>query len=225
MALGAAAGGLAGWLGCDRPGTAGGLGAPGRAAARAAGALLGFVLLLNLDLLLARHHLPGAPAGEYAVAAVFAKVAFWLPQGIGVVLLPRLAHAASRRRTVRAAVAVVAGVGAVLALVTAVLGGRALALVGGPAYGGALGPATWLFAVLGTLLAVAQLLLYSGIAAADRVAVVAVWAAAAAEVTAVELLAATGHLGLLALAATATATSAVLVVSGLLRLRARSPAG
>ena len=96
MALGSSLGVLAGWLGADRPGVARGIGAPGRSALRASGALLGFVLLLNLDVLLARHHLPGAQAGEYAVAAVFAKVAFWLPQGVGVVLLPRLADAGSR---------------------------------------------------------------------------------------------------------------------------------
>ena len=64
---------------------------------RASGPLLGFVLLLNLDVLLARHHLTAAQAGEYAVAAIFAKVAFWLPQGVGVVLLPRLADAGHRR--------------------------------------------------------------------------------------------------------------------------------
>jgi len=223
MALGAAGAALVGWLGCGRPGTAGGLGATGRAAARAAGALLGFVLLLNLDLLLARHHLSGALAGEYAVAAVVAKITFWLPQGVGVVLLPRLAHAASRRRMVQGAVAVVAGVGGALTLLTAVLGRHTLALVGGSAYGATLGGVTWLFAVLGTLLAAAQLLLYSGIAAADRHAVVGVWAAAVVECVVVESLAATGRLSALALAATAVATAAVLVAAGL--LRHRSPGG
>jgi hypothetical protein len=153
---------------------------------------------------------------------VYAKIAFWLPQGIGVVLLPRLAHAASRRRNVLAAVGVVAAVGGVLALLTAGLGRHALALVGGSAYGTGLGSVTWLFAVLGTLLAAAQLLLYSGIAAADRAAVVAVWAAAAGEVAVVELLAATGALGPLSLVGTATAAATVLVISGLVRHRNRA---
>ena len=198
MALGATAGALLGWTLCGRPGLARGLAAPARAALRASGALLGFVLLLNLDLLLARHHLPGPLAGEYAVAAVFAKVAFWLPQGIGVVLLPRLADPAHRRRRLTRALGVVAASGGLLTLATAALGPHALPLVGGSAYGDALGSASWLFAALGTLLALAQLLLYSGIAAADRAAVLLVWTAAGAEVAVVAALAATGHLTVLA---------------------------
>jgi hypothetical protein len=218
MALGATLGVLAGWLGADRPGVARGIGAPGRSALRASGALLGFVLLLNLDVLLARHHLPGALAGEYAVAAVFAKVAFWLPQGVGVVLLPRLADAGSRSRAVGRAIGVVTVLGAGLTLLAAALGGRALSLVGGSAYGSELGGAVWLFAALGTLLAVAQLLLYSGIAAADRRSVLAVWTAAVAECVAVEVLAATGRLSMLSIAATAAVTAGVLVTTGLRRL-------
>ncbi|HEY0402758.1 MAG TPA: hypothetical protein VGD09_12130 [Blastococcus sp.] len=218
MALGATLGVLAGWLGADRPGVARDIGAPGRSALRASGALLGFVLLLNLDVLLARHHLPGALAGEYAVAAVFAKVAFWLPQGVGVVLLPRLADAGSRSRAVGRAIGVVTVLGAGLTLLAAALGGRALSLVGGSAYGSELGGAVWLFAALGTLLAVAQLLLYSGIAAADRRSVLAVWTAAVAECVAVEVLAATGRLSMLSIAATAAVTAGVLVTTGLRRL-------
>jgi O-antigen/teichoic acid export membrane protein len=218
MALGATLGVLAGWLGADRPGVARGIGAPGRSALRASGALLGFVLLLNLDVLLARHHLPGALAGEYAVAAVFAKVAFWLPQGVGVVLLPRLADAGSRSRAVGRAIGVVTVLGAGLTLLAAALGGRALSLVGGSAYGSELGGAVWLFAALGTLLAVAQLLLYSGIAAADRRSVLAVWTAAVAQCVAVEVLAATGRLSMLSIAATAAVTAGVLVTTGLRRL-------
>ena len=218
MALGATLGVLAGWLGADRPGVARGIGAPGRSALRASGALLGFVLLLNLDVLLARHHLPGALAGEYAVAAVFAKVAFWLPQGVGVVLLPRLADAGSRSRAVGRAIGVVTVLGAGLTLLAAALGGRALSLVGGSAYGSELGGAVWLFAALGTLLAVAQLLLYSGIAAADRRSVLAVWTATVAECVAVEVLAATGRLSMLSIAATAAVTAGVLVTTGLRRL-------
>lgn len=224
MALGALVGAALGWAGCGRPGLGAGVAGPARSAIRAAGALLGFVVLLNLDVLLARHHLPGDAAGEYAVAAVFAKVAFWLPQGVGVVLLPRLADAGSRPRAVGRAVLVVAGLGAVLTLVAVLLGGRALSLVGGAAYGAGLGGAVWLFAVLGTLLAAAQLLLYSGIAAADRVSVLAVWSAAVTECLVVEVLAASGRLSMLSLAATATVTALLLVATGLVRLRDRDGA-
>lgn len=218
MTLGAAAGALTGWLACGRTGVARGLRQPMAAALRASGALLGFVVLLNLDLLLARHHLPAAVAGQYAVASIVTKVAFWLPQGVGVVLLPRLADGDHRRRILPVAVAAVASVGAALTLATAVLGGTVLPLIGGAGYRSSLGSAAWLFATLGTLLALAQLLLFSGIASADRLASAAVWTAAAAECLTVETLAARGPLTLLSIVLPAVGTAALLVASGLLRL-------
>lgn len=224
MTVAAFAAAAAGWAGCGRPGLSRGLRAPLTAALRASGALLGFVLLLNLDLLLARHHLAAADAGEYAVGAIVAKVAFWLPQGVGVVLLPRLAEEAHRRQLLPAALALVAAAGAVLTLATAALGSYALPLIGGSAYGDALGAATWLFACLGTLLAVAQLLVYSGIAASDRTAVGAVWAAIVIEGAAVQLLSATGALSVVTIAVTALGTALVLVGVGLLRFRQGRPA-
>jgi len=215
MTVASCAAALAGWLGCGRPGVARGLRAPVVSALRASGALLGFVVLLNLDVLLARHHLTATDAGEYAVGAIITKVAFWLPQGVGVVLLPRLADEAHRRRLLPAALALVGAVGAVLTLATAALGASALPLIGGSAYGDTLGAATWLFAALGTLLALAQLLLYSGIAVADRVAVGAVWVAAAAEGAVVEAMSATGRLALVPIAVTAAGTALLLVAVGL----------
>jgi O-antigen/teichoic acid export membrane protein len=214
---------LAGWVGSGRPGLVGGLRAPLTAAARASGALLGFVLLLNLDLLLARHHLTASHAGEYAVGAIVTKVAFWLPQGVGVVLLPRLADEGRRRRLLPAALSLVGALGAVLTVATAALGSYALPLIGGSAYGDTLGAATWLFAALGTLLALAQLLLYSGIATSDRLAVGAVWAAAAGEAVVVSALAAAGRLSVVSTAVTAALTALVLVGVGLLRSRRGRP--
>ncbi len=218
MAVGASAGALTGWVACGRTGLARRLRQPAAAALRASGALLGFVVLLNLDLLLARHHLPAAVAGEYAVASIVTKVAFWLPQGVGVVLLPRLADGDHRRRVLRVAVALVAAVGAILTLAAAALGGTALPLIGGSAYGTSLGAAIWLFAALGTLFALAQLLLFSGIASADRLATAAVWTAAAVECLAVELLAAAGALTLMSVVLPAVGTATVLVGTGLRRL-------
>ncbi len=225
MALGCTVSALLGWFITGRPGLARGLRPHLLAAARASGALLGLVLLVNLDVLLARHHLPPDLVGEYAVASIFAKVAFWLPQGVSVVLLPRLADAGARRRVMPAAVALVAGVGIVITAATALLGARALPLVGGEEYGVALGGATWIFALLGMLLAVAQLLLYSGIAAADRVAAVAVWCAVVVEASAVELLVAADRLTVLTVAGAALSASVLLVVTGVLRLWRSHAAG
>ena len=217
MTVAACAAAAVGWAGCGRPGLSRGLRAPLVAALRASGGLLGLVLLLNLDLLLARHHLTAADAGEYAVGAIITKVAFWLPQGVGVVLLPRLADETHRRRLLPAALALVGGVGAVLTLATAALGSSALPFIGGSAYGDTLGAATWLFAALGTLMAVAQLLLYSGIAVADRLAVGAVWAAAALEAAVVEMMSITGRPALITIAVIAVGTALLLVAFGLVR--------
>jgi O-antigen/teichoic acid export membrane protein len=217
MSAGAATGALVGWAATGRPGLNGNLGAAVRAALSASGTLLGFVVLLNLDVLLARHHLPAAQAGEYAVGAIVAKVAFWLPQGVGVVLLPRLADPEHRRRLLSTGLVLVGSVGLCLVLTTAVLGAAALPFVGGSAYGGSLGSSAWLFAVLGTLLALAQLLLFSGMAAADRRATAAVWLAALAEVVLVELLSWTGQLTPLTLITSASVVAALLVGTGLAR--------
>lgn len=225
MALGCTTSAVLGWLVTGRPGLAREVRPHVRAAARASGALLGLVLLVNLDVLLARHHLPAHLAGEYAVASIFSKVAFWLPQGVGVVLLPRLADPRSRRRVLPAAVALVACTGALITAVTALLGARALPLVGGAEYGAALGGWTWLFALLGTFLALAQLLLYSGIAAADRGAGVAVWCAVVLEAVVVEVFVAGNHLAVFSVVGAAMSASALLVATGLVRLWRSHAAG
>ena len=219
LAVGAVVGAAATWLGAGRPGLAGLRAAPVLPALRASTALLALVLLSNLDLLLARHHLPAADAGEYAVGSIVFKVVFWLPQGVAVVLLPQLGDPASRDRVLPRALAVVAGLGGVMTAGAAVLGGRALELIGGTAYGTDLGGVVWLFAALGTLLALAQLLLYSAIAAAAGVPVTAVWLAVGLEFAAVSVLAHAGSLTAFRVIACAVATAAVLVAVGLLHLR------
>jgi O-antigen/teichoic acid export membrane protein len=182
-----------------------------REALHATQAILGLVLLVNLDIVLARHNLTGAQAGDYAIGVVITKVAYWLPQAVGVIMLPRLVDEHSRRRTVPAALAVIAALDAWVVLATAVAGGRIVRLVGGPAYGAHV-HAVWLFAVLGSLLALVQLLLYSRIASADRRSTAAVWAAVV-----VEILLVTFWLGdsVASVASAALASVALLVVAGL----------
>lgn len=221
MTVGAAVGAGVGWLCCGAPppGLAG-AGALVRRALPAAAALLGFVVLTSVDVVLARHWLPAAEAGGYAVGAIITKVVFWLPQGVAVVVLPRLADPRRRGRATAVAVAVTAGLGAVLTLGVLGLGARALPMIGGAAYGAGIGAPGWLFAVLGTMLAVAQLLLYSGIAATDRIAGAAVWLALVVEVAAVAALAAGGRGSVAAIAGCATAAATLLVAAGLVRRRA-----
>jgi O-antigen/teichoic acid export membrane protein len=131
----------------------------------AAGAgILGLWLLVNVDVVLARHLLPSTDSGLYAVGTIFAKIAYWAPQPVVVVLYPRLVTSADPRRLLTRGVALIGGLGVLLALG---IGGAARPLLGlafGPAYL-AVAPVLWIFALLGTALALVQLVLYATLAA------------------------------------------------------------
>jgi O-antigen/teichoic acid export membrane protein len=138
-------------------------------------ALLVLFMLTNVDVLLARHYLPGPEAGLYAVGAVVAKGAFWLPSFVAVVALPALADHQRRRRAAGRAIAAVTASGVAFTAFCAAFGGLVVTVVGGSAYA-ALAPHVWLFAAAGSLYALAQLLLYSRLATTDRRALAVVWA-------------------------------------------------
>ncbi len=148
--------------------------------AHATHALLALFVLTNIDVLLARALLNPDEAGIYGVGAVIAKVAFWLPQFVGVVAFPRFADARRGRATVISLLAV-AAIGALVVAGTALLPGLVVAFVGGAAYV-SLVPLAWLFAAIGASFALAQALLLTRLAIDDRRAVIAVWAAAALQV-------------------------------------------
>lgn len=143
-------------------------------------AMLALVLLVNLDLVLARHTLPAAEAGEYALGAIVTKIAYWLPQAVGVLVLPRFAVLSSRRRALPVALGVCAALDAVVLLVTLVFGSRLLPLIGGVRYAGSTMP-LWPFALAGSMLALVQILLYARLADGDRRVTVLMWAAVAVE--------------------------------------------
>lgn len=183
---GAAAGSLltagVGWLLCGRP-------RPGRTGRRNAGevlhatqAMLALVLLVNMDLVLARHHLPAAESGQYALGAIVTKIAYWLPQAVGVLVLPRLVDSADRRRALPLALAVCAALDAVVLAATALFGDELLTLIGGARYDGAT-MALWPFALTGSLLALVQILLFARLADNDRRVTVLMWAAVLVEIT------------------------------------------
>jgi len=71
-------------------------------------------------------------------------------------------------------------------LATVLSGGTIIGVIGGAGYGAHVG-AAWIFALLGSLLALVQLLLYSRIASADRRSATAVWAAVVVEIVLVSL--------------------------------------
>jgi O-antigen/teichoic acid export membrane protein len=182
--------------------------------------LLGFVLLTNADVFLARHVLPAQQSGLYAAGAVFAKIAFWLPQFVPLVAFPALTDPERRRGAVRLGLLAVVGCGTALVAGVAILSGPAVAVVAGDQYA-ALSPwAAW-FTALGALLAVAQLLVYAHLASGDRLTTVVVWAILVTYIAVVELTADTLPGVLIP-----TMCSAVLVVVwGLLRERSTVRAG
>ncbi|HEY0636446.1 MAG TPA: polysaccharide biosynthesis protein [Pseudonocardiaceae bacterium] len=181
MAIGLVVVATVGWWVCGRRRPVRGGPTPARDVFHASQAILGLVLLVNMDIVLARHHLTGVQAGDYAIGAIITKIAYWLPQAVAVIVLPRFASERGRRRTVPIALAVIALLDVWVVLVAAIWGGGVIRLIGGPGYGSHVS-AAWLFALLGSCLALVQLLLYSRIATGDRRSTTAVWVAVAAEI-------------------------------------------
>ncbi|MEO9326339.1 MATE family efflux transporter [Gordonia aurantiaca] len=173
---------------------------------RASQVQLILIVASSVDLLLSPQALDADSVGVYALGAIATKVAFWLPQAIGVVFYPRLADPARSRVSLRQAVAVVAGVGVVLT-VLAGLAGPIVPVVFGDGYD-ELVPLLWLFAYIGATLAVLQVVLLSAIAR-DRTRVAFVtWVAVAAEIVVILTLAGS----VVAVAATAAVAVTVAAV-------------
>lgn len=181
--------------------------------AHATHALLALFVLTNIDVALARHFLPAAQAGEYAVGSIVSKVTFWLPMFIIVVAFPRMADARRGSTTIRAA-GLVAAIGVVVTAAVAILPSLVVAVVGGSEYAG-LDSSVWLFAAAGAGFALAQFLLYSRLAMADKRVVLVLWIAAAALVIGVLLL----HGSVTQIVTVVTVVSLALSLVGLASLR------
>jgi O-antigen/teichoic acid export membrane protein len=134
----------------------------------ATGGLLTLLLLANLDVVLARNVLSGNQSGRYAVGAVLAKAAFWLPQAVAVVVFPRLSDPVEGRALLRRSMLLVAGLGGVEIVGCVVLAKPVLEITFGKTYG-SLSPYAWLWVVQGAALSIVQLLVYRAIATNDHV--------------------------------------------------------
>jgi O-antigen/teichoic acid export membrane protein len=203
------------WPGRGSPGAA----VAGEVAAAAAG-VLGLLLLANVDVLLARHFLPAEASGLYAAGAVLTKIAFWAPQFVVTLVFPRLVTAADRRRLLGRSAAVVAAVGAPLVVAAALAPRLAARLSFGEAYLD-VGPTLPLFAALGTGLALVQLVLFTGMASADRGMYRLLLAAVAAEAV---LVAVFLHDSVAQIVGASLAVVAALLVAGF-TLALRRPTG
>lgn len=138
-----------------------------REAAGSSFALLAFVALSNLDVVVARSVLDDHEAGLYAAGLIVTKAVLFLPQFAVIILFPSMSTAAENRQAVRRGLVLLSTLGASCVLGAYVLSGLALIFVGGQEYA-EVEDRLWLFAVLGGLLSLLQLLVYAGLAKRGR---------------------------------------------------------
>ena len=132
--------------------------------------------LTNIDVLLARVFLSEADSGEYSVGVLLAKIAFFLPNAIIIVLFPKMTSG-DNRRAVFIATGLTALMGLGITLFSLLFGSLVVRVLGGAQYIDlGLGSSAWRFALEGSAFALVQVLLYARLAAQDRRAVVLVWA-------------------------------------------------
>jgi len=145
-------------------------------------ALLAFFALSNADIIVARATMSDSQAGLYAAGLIMAKAILFLPQFVVVYAFPSLSRETTSRRTLLLALVMSAGLGMIGVLGTLLFPNLALLFVGGDDFE-AIGNDLWKFAIVGTLLAMIQLLVYSALARRQGRAVILIWTALVVLVT------------------------------------------
>ncbi len=140
--------------------------------------LLAFLCLINTDVIVARNVLDGHDAGLYAGGLILTKAMLFLPQFVVVVAFPAMSTAHERRRALIRGLTLILALGAAGVLACALLPQLALVFIGGSEYA-EVQDLLWLFAVLGTVLSLLQLLIYSVLARQGTKSVYLVWFALA----------------------------------------------
>lgn len=164
------------------------------------------IALSSTDLVLARVVLNDDDASRYALGAIATKIAFWLPQAVGVVLYPRMARPDQSVRAVRSALGLLVALGA-LAVAGAAVAAPLAPILAGDDYAPITG-LLWAFAASGACVAVLQGALLSSIAGRrTRLAAIA-WGGLAIEIP---LILVFGH-SIGALVAIAAGSAAVITV-------------
>ncbi len=181
---------------------------------RAAQVQAALMALSSADLIVVRIVLDDVDASRYALGTIATKIAFWLPQAVGVVLYPRMAQPTQSASAIRAALAVLSGIG-LIAVLGAALAAPVAPLLAGEDYAPIQG-LLWVFALHGALLAVLQGAVLSAIAV-DRTSLALVtWLGLAVEVT-LMLSLARSIPALIITAVSVAATTTVLVAVVVLR--------
>jgi O-antigen/teichoic acid export membrane protein len=139
-------------------------------------ALLAFFVLSNADIVIARNVLDSQEAGLYAGGLILTKAVLFLPQFVVVVAFPAMSTAGARRTALVRGLGLVLVIGIACTLGAALLPDLAMVFIGGDAYAD-VESWLWVFAVLGTLLSMLQLLVYSVLARRGTRSTYLVWAA------------------------------------------------
>jgi O-antigen/teichoic acid export membrane protein len=138
--------------------------------------LLAFLCLTNCDVIVARNVLDEHDAGLYAAGLLVTKAMLFLPQFVVVVAFPSMSTAQERRQALMRGLALILVLGVSGVLACALLPELALVFVGGSEYV-EIQDQLWLYAVLGTVLSLLQLLIYSVLARQGTRSVYLVWLA------------------------------------------------
>jgi O-antigen/teichoic acid export membrane protein len=186
--------------------------------------LLAFFALSNVDILVARNVLDAHQAGLYAGGLILVKAVLFLPQFVVVLAFPSMADAAAAQATLFKSLIVIVLLGLLTSAAAALLSGLAVIFVGGHEYA-AIRDELWLFALLGTVLSMLQLLIYSVLARQARRAVLLVWGALVAVVALGQLADSVNELMFLVLTVDLVLLLALLAVALLHSRRAAAAAG
>jgi len=145
-----------------------------REAVAASFALLGFLVLSNADVIVARNVLDEHDAGLYAGGLILTKAVLFLPQFVVVIAFPSMSTVDARRNALLKSLLLVFGMGVAGTLGAWLISGLALVFVGGSAYAD-VQSMLWMFAVLGTVLSMLQLVVYSVLARRGTRSAYLVW--------------------------------------------------
>jgi O-antigen/teichoic acid export membrane protein len=173
---------VVGWLALRRPREPGAhseehhRGSLWRETAHNSNALLAFFALSNVDILVARNVLDEHQAGLYAGGLILVKAVLFLPQFVVVLAFPSMGLAESRLRTLLQSLVAVGILGGLVAVGVTVLSKWAILFVGGKQYS-AIESWLWAFALLGAVLAMLQIVVYSVLARQSRRSVYLLWLA------------------------------------------------
>lgn len=186
-------------------------------------ALFAYFALTNIDMLIGRSLLDSHESGLYAAGLIVSRAVMFLPQFVVVVAFPSMSGSLNPVRALLSSIAAVSALGGACILATAVLPDLVLVFAGGREYE-EVSDLLWVFALLGTVMAVLQLLVYSVLARQGTASMVLVWVALLVVVVVASTTVSTVA-GLLAVVLTVELVLlAVLLPISIVKLRERSTA-